>query len=75
MLLSQGLVLMLVGFGTVFLFLVLLWGVLIMGGKIISRVFKTDSADQTSEDDSAVAAAIAVAIKAKRDLVFSSECK
>ncbi len=66
---------MLVGFGTVFLFLVLLWGVLIMGGKIISRVFKTDSADQTSEDDSAVAAAIAVAIKAKRDLVFSSEGK
>ena len=75
MLLSQGLVLMLVGFGMVFLFLVLLWGVLIMGGKIIARALKTDSADQTSEDDSAVAAAIAVAIKAKRDLVFSSECK
>lgn len=73
---SQGLVLMLVGIGTVLLFLILLWGVLSVGGRILQSIFKSsDSGDQTPEDDAALAVAIAMAVKAKRDLVFSPEGK
>lgn len=72
-LVSQGLVLMLVGFGTVFLFLLLLWAIMSVTGRIIPNIVKpTDSGDLPLEDDAELAIAIALAVKANRDFASSS---